>query len=156
MFKERAKFNKFLFIATPILCGANLLIVLLKFIGAFATSGPFEQRMFMFATMFNDPAALVSVHYMLCGLLFTANIAYGVLSFVALSMIKDDEKHRTLALVFAIISLAMLVTLTTLGFNIPLEKASYWVIPIWFVVLGYHIAFTLIFFFKYLKIKKQQ
>ena len=155
MFKERAKFNKFLLIATPILCGANLLIVLLKFIGAFATSGPFEQRMFMFATMFNDPAALVSIHYMLCGLLFTANIAYGVLSFVALSMIKDDEKHRKLSLIFAIITFALLTTLMFLGFVIDASKVSYWVIPIWFIVIAFHVTFAVVFFSKYARLKKQ-
>ena len=155
MFKERAKFNKFLLIATPILCGANLLIVLLKFIGAFATSGPFEQRMFMFATMFNDPAALVSIHYMLCGLLFTANIAYGVLSFVALSMIKDDEKHRKLSLTFAIITFALLTTLMFLGFVIDASKVSYWVIPIWFIVIAFHVTFAVVFFCKYARLKKQ-
>ena len=155
MFKNREKFNKFLSIATPILFGVNLGLVLLKFIGAFAMPGDFTPKMFMFAFMYNDPAVLVNLHYMFSGLIFTANIAYGVLSFVALSMIKDDQKHRALALTFAIVSLVWLVLLTSIGFNVPIEKASYWVIPFWFIGIAYHIAFPLIFFLKFLKIKKQ-
>ena len=154
MFKDRKKFNKFLSIATPILFGVNIGLVLLKFIGALVTKGPFEQRMFMFAIMYNDPAILVNLHYMFAGLIFSANIAYGVLSFIALSMIKDDEKHRSLSLTFAIVSLCLLVTLSAIGFNIDIAKASYWLIPVWFVVIAYHIAFPLIFFLKFLRLKK--
>lgn len=156
MFKDRTKFNKFLSIATPIIFGVNLGLVLLKFIGALATTGPLEQSMFAFTMMYNDPAFLINLHYMFSGLIFTANIAYGVLSFVALSMIKDDQKHRTLALTFAIVSLVLLTTLSAIGFNVDIANASYWLIPIWFIVIGYHIAFPLIFFLKFLKIKKQQ
>ena len=155
MFKEREKFNKFLSIATPIICGANILIVLIKFIGVFATTSPYEQRMFAFTTMYNPPGFLYYIHYMLSGLIFSANIAYGVLSFVALSMIKDDQKHRVLALTFAIISLVMLIALTSLGFGMDVEKVTYWVVPLWFIVLAYHIAFSFIFFFRYLRIRKQ-
>lgn len=154
MFKDREKFNKFLSIATPILFGVNLGLVLLKFLGAFVMPGDFTPKMFMFAFMYNDPAVLVNLHYMFSGLIFTANIAYGVLSFVALSMIKDDEKHRALSLTFAIVSLVWLVTLTSIGFNVPIEKASYWVIPFWFIGIAYHIAFPLIIFLKFFKIKK--
>ena len=154
MFKNREKFNKFLSIATPILFGFNLGLVLLKIIGAFALQGPFEQKMFMFATMYNDPAVLVNLHYTFSGLIFTANIAYGVLSFVALSMIKDDEKHRSLSLAFAIVSFSLLVILTAIGFNVDISYASYWLIPIWFIGIAYHITFPLIFFLKFLKIKK--
>ena len=154
MFKNREKFNKFLSIATPIIFGVNLGLVLLKFIGAFAMPGDFTPKMFMFAMMYNDPAVLVNLHYMFSGLIFTANIAYGVLSFVALSMIKDDQKHRTLALTFAIVSLVWLVLLASIGFNVAIEKASYWVIPFWFIGIAYHITFPLIFFLKFLKVKK--
>ena len=116
--------------------------------------GDFTPKMFMFAMMYNDPAVLVNLHYMFSGLIFTANIAYGVLSFVALSMIKDDQKHRTLALTFAIVSLVWLVLLASIGFNVAIEKASYWVIPFWFIGIAYHITFPLIFFLKFLKVKK--
>ena len=155
MFKDRAKFNKFLFIATPILFGVNLGLVLLKFLGVFVAEGDYAYKMFAFATMYNPPKFLYNMNYSLSGLVYTANIAYGVLSFVALSMIKDDEKHRSLSLAFAIVTFVLLTILMTLGFAIDPTNASYLVVPIWFIVIGYHIAFSLIFFFKYVKLKKQ-
>ena len=156
MFKDREKFNKFLSIATPILFGANILLVLIKFLGVFVAEGDYMFKMFAFSTMYNSSGIMYQFHYMLGGLVYTANIAYGVLSFVALSMIKDDQKHRSLSLVFAITSFVMLTTLMSLGFNIKSEWIGYWVVPVWFIVLAYHIAFSLIFFFKFLKIKKSQ
>ena len=157
MFKERAKFNKFLFIATPILFGVNLGLVLLKFLGVFVMEGDYAYKMFAFATMHNPSGfSLLNLNYSLSGLIYTLNIAYGVLSFVALSMIKDDQKHRSLSLTFAIITFVLLTTLMSLGFAIEASQVSYWVVPIWFIVIAYHIAFALIFFFKYLKRKKQE
>lgn len=155
MFKDRAKFNKFLFIATPIIFGVNLGIVLLKFLGVFVVEGDYAYKMFAFATMHNPPGFMYNMNYTLSGLIYTANIAYGVLSFVALSMIKDDQKHRSLSLAFAIVTFALLTVLMSLGFMIDESQVSYWIVPIWFIVIGYHIAFSLIFFFKYLKLKKQ-
>ena len=108
MFKNREKFNKFLSISTPILFGVNLGLVLLKFLGVFLGKGSYELKMFAFSTMYNPPELLFNMHYSLCGLVLTANIAYGVLSFVALSMIKDDQKHRALSLAFAITSFVFL------------------------------------------------
>ncbi len=70
-------------------------------------------------------------------------------------MIKDDQKHRSLSLAFAIVTFALLTVLMSLGFMIDESQVSYWIVPIWFIVIGYHIAFSLIFFFKYLKLKKQ-
>ena len=157
MFKDRAKFNKFLFIATPILFGVNLGLVLLKFLGVFLMEGDYAYKMFAFATMHNPSGfPLLNFNYSLSGLIYTLNIAYGVLSFVALSMIKDDQKHRSLSLTFAIITFVLLTTLMSLGFAIEASQVSYWVVPIWFIVIAYHIAFALIFFFKYLKRKKQE
>lgn len=157
MFKDRAKFNKFLFIATPILFGVNLGLVLLKFLGVFVMEGDYAYKMFAFATMHNPSGfPLLNLNYSLSGLIYTLNIAYGVLSFVALSMIKDDQKHRSLSLTFAIITFVLLTTLISLGFAIEASQVSYWVVPIWFIVIAYHIAFALIFFFKYLKLKKQE
>ena len=112
MFKDRAKFNKFLFIATPIIFGVNLGLVLLKFLGVFVVEGDYAYKMFAFATMHNPPGFMYNMNYSLSGLIYTANIAYGVLSFVALSMIKDDQKHRCLSLAFAIVTF----TLLTIGF----------------------------------------
>ena len=155
MFKNREKFNKFLLIATPILFGVNLGLVLLKFLGVFLVEGDYAYKMFAFATMHNPPVFLLNVNYSLSGLIYTANIAYCVLSFVALSMIKDDDKHRTMSLTLAIISFALFTTLMAFGFAIDTSNISYWVVPIWFIVIGYHIAFSLIVFLKYLKIKKQ-
>jgi hypothetical protein len=155
MFKDRAKFNKFLFIATPIIFGVNLGIVLLKFLGVFVVEGDYAYKMFAFATMHNPPGFMYNMNYSLSGLIYTANIAYGVLSFVALSLIKDDQKHRSLSLAFAIVTFALLTVLMSLGFMIDESQVSYWIVPIWFIVIGYHIAFPLIFFFKYLKLKKQ-
>ena len=155
MFKDRAKFNKFLFIATPIIFGVNLGLVLLKFLGVFVVEGDYAYKMFAFATMHNPPGFMYNMNYSLSGLIYTANIAYGVLSFVALSMIKDDQKHRSLSLAFAIVTFALLTVLMSLGFMIDESQVSYWIVPIWFIVIGYHIAFSLIFFFKYLKLKKQ-
>ena len=156
MFKDRAKFNKFLFIATPIIFGVNLGLVLLKFLGVFVMEGDYAYKMFAFATMYNPPEFMYNINYSLSGLVFTGNVAYGVLSFVALSMIKDDQKHRSLSLTFAIVSFALFTTLMALGFAIDPTNASYWVVPIWFIVIGYHIAFPLLFFLKYIKLKKQQ
>lgn len=156
MFKDRAKFNKFLFIATPILFGVNLGLVLLKFLGVFVMEGDYAYKMFAFATMHNPSGfPLLNLNYSLSGLIYTLNIAYGVLSFVALSVIKDDQKHRSLSLTFAIITFVLLTTLMSLGFAIEASQVSYWVVPVWFIVIAYHIAFALIFFFKYLKLKKQ-
>ncbi len=155
MFKDRAKFNKFLFIATPIIFGVNLGIVLLKFLGVFVVEGDYAYKMYAFATMHNPPGFMYNMNYSLSGLIYTANIAYGVLSFVALSMIKDDQKHRSLSLAFAIVTFALLTVLMSLGFMIDESQVSYWIVTIWFIVIGYHIAFSLIFFFKYLKLKKQ-
>ena len=157
MFKDRAKFNKFLFIATPIIFGVNLGLVLLKFLGVFVAEGDYAFKMFAFATMHNPSGyPLMNLNYSLSGLIYTANIAYGVLSFVALSLIKDDEKHRSLSLAFAIVTFVLFSTLMGLGFALEGTQISYWIVPIWFIVIAYHIAFSLIFFFKYLKIKKAQ
>ena len=155
MFKNRDKFNKFLSIATPILFGVNLFLVLVKFLGVFVVEGDYMYKMFAFATMHNPPGFMFNINYSLSGLIYTANIAYCVLSFVALSMIKDDDKHRTMSLTLAIITFALFTSLMSLGFAIDTEKLSYWVVPIWFIVIGYHIAFSLIVFLKYLKIKRQ-
>ena len=155
MFKERAKFNKFLFIATPIIFGVNLGLVLLKFLGVFLMEGDYAYKMFAFATMYNPPKFLLNMNYSLSGLIYTADVAYCVLSFVALSMIKDDEKHRKLSLTFAIITFALLTTLMFLGFVIDASKVSYWVIPIWFIVIAFHVTFAVVFFCKYARLKKQ-
>ena len=156
MFKDRVKFNKFLSIATPILFGVNLGLVLLKFLGVFVVEGDYAYKMFAFSTMHNPPGFMYNLNYSMSGLIYTANTAYGVLCFVALSMIKDDEKHRSLSLSFAITSFTLLSVLMFLGFAINEEHVSYWVVPIWFIVLAYHIAFPMIMFFKYLKVTKDK
>ena len=156
MFKHRDKFNKFLSIATPILFGINLALVVLKFIGALAAEGDYAFKMFALSTLYNPPGNfLYNLNYNLSAFIYTINIAYGVLCFVALSMIKDDEKHRSLSLGFAITSFALLTTLMALGFVIEPGQVSYWVVPVWFIVIAYHLAFSFILFFKYLKVKKQ-
>ena len=156
MFKNREKFNKFLSISTPILFGMNLGLILIKILGILVTEGDYAFRMFAFSTMYNPPGFMFYIHNTFCGLILTLNTAYCVLSFVALSLIKDDQKHRTLALTFAIISFVMLSVLASLGMSIDTNLVGYWVVPLWFIVLAYHITFSLIFFFKFLNIKKSE
>ena len=123
MFKDRAKFNKFLFIATPIIFGVNLGLVLLKFLGVFIMEGDYAYKMFAFATMHNPSGfPLLNLNYSLSGLIYSANIAYGVLSFVALSMIKDDEKHRSLSLAFAIVTFVLFSTWVFIALSSKFEK----------------------------------
>ena len=154
MFKNKDRFVKFLKIAMPILFGANVLLVIAKILYFLLMDGDYAFKMFAVTTLYS-----VGNYYPLysfSGLVLVGNLAVSVLAFIALTLLKIDEKFRIITLVGGIVSLVMFVALSVLGFGLDLSLVSYWIIPVWFVVASYHIALAVIYFVIMLSYKKGQ
>ena len=154
MFNDKRKFTKFLRIATPIVFGFNILILCLKFVYFLTGEGEYIIKMYNITAMVSGPGMLNAI-YPLSGFVFVGNAAVSILMAIALFRLKCDNFLKIVSLVCASLSIALLASMYTIGLALDPKYISYWVIPLWCVLAIYYCFFSIFYFTRMFKYRKE-
>lgn len=154
MFNDKRRFTKFLKIATPIVLGFNILILCLKFAYYLTGEGEYIVKMYQICAMVSGPGMLNAI-YPLSGFVFVGNAAVSILMAIALFRLKCDNFLKIVSLVCASLSIALLASMYTIGLALDPEYIGYWAIPVWIILAIYYCFFSIFYFTRMFKYRKE-